>query len=185
MQQLVRINVPVIQKSEQPKLLRKLILIILFTAMESPLVKCGQAGEVHYLEGVENWDVFVSCSLGQSVGFNRLMLASVSSLFKRVLLDLGEESDNGGAHISTNFATDELKHLHELCHYGAVKHGQASLFGTKSEMCVIFWALLFCGKQQLYSQNPMPALPNFEKKCSFKNSIFGYAMQPMIWTWKV
>ena len=87
----------------------------------------GQAGKVHYLEQVENWDVFVSCSLGHTVGFNKLMLASVSSLFKRVLLDLGE-SDN--VHISTNFSIDELKYLHELCHYGTVEHGQASLIGT-------------------------------------------------------
>merc|ERR1719300_449566 len=82
----------------------------------------GQAGKVHYLEQVENWDVFVSCYLGHTVGFNRLMLASVSSLFKRVILDLGE-SDN--VHISTNFSIDELKYLHELCHYGTVEHGPA------------------------------------------------------------
>ena len=96
--------------------------------MKLAQVTFGQAGVVHYLDQVENWDVFVSCSLGQTHSFNRLMLASVSSLFKRVLLEL-EDSDN--AHISTNFTTDELKYLHELCHFGIVKHGQVSLFGVK------------------------------------------------------
>ena len=98
--------------------------------IKSNQITLGQAGIVHYLDEVCQWDVFVTSSCGQAVSFNRLMLASVSNMFRLVLLDLcssNSEDVSSQAHISTNFTVQELQYLHDLCHYGSVKMGSVNL----------------------------------------------------------
>ena len=99
---------------------------MLFQMLSGPIITVGPVANVAYLDQAScSAKVFKEVCLiaisGQRYRFNKLLLASISNMFRDVML--GHFSSPHYAHgdkvcITTEFNKQELEHLYELCHYG-------------------------------------------------------------------
>jgi len=110
-----------------------------------PELKIGPVLDVPYLQSGHTSapgyrDVCIVSSTGDKYGFNKLLLASVSALFRDLLLEHFSNLNNSSEDkvcFSTNFTSTSIVSLHQLCHYGQMLvsqgHPQPSLkdFGVQ------------------------------------------------------
>lgn len=89
-------------------------------------VRIGPAAKVFYLDGghcnsKSYKEVCLISSSNRQFGFNKLLLASMSQVFREVMerhFASPNYSHGERVYITTQFADQELEHLHQLCHFG-------------------------------------------------------------------